>query len=746
MLTNFVRLIRKFMRSLSFKLSFYAALIMLMALLAFSYQSISAQENNLVHRKVRGAIKDSEVVKAAIWNGMMTQDSKVIREIVETIGTQGGFEEINLYDAEGRLNYTSSRGNRGKRADPAKHPLLADLKTNESIRYRMSDNGDAVRVVNPILNTKSCSTAQCHAHPETERILGALEVELTLASVKDEIFHSKRNTIVFALFLFVLVSSVSGLGVVLLVNPHIRKLQENAAKMGKGEYRPEGRAGGSDEIAELERSFDRMSWQINERTRQLDASRKMYKSLFEDVPCYLTVVSKNYRIVRANRAFTNQFGEQVGKHCFTGYKGLESRCGNCPVERTFRDGVSHQSEEVWSVEGRNVYVIVKTSPILDENGRVVEVLEMSVDITRLKTLQFELEKKQKDFQNLFENVPCYLTVVDQEFTIIQTNKQFDAGFGAKIGKKCYEIYKKSEHKCDNCPVEKTFQDGLTHTSEEVWRNNGDEIYLIVYTAPITNEQGEIKAVMEMSTNITEIKRLQGELAILGETIAGMSHTIKNILTGLQGGVYIVDSGLARGKGERIRTGWDMVKNNVQKVSDLVKGILYASKEREPEYKDCDPGAILAEICDLYEERAKADGIELVRAFDDELGLCRLDPAGIHSALSNLMSNAIAACRTLEGNSGRRITVGGCLEEGRLFMQVGDNGKGMPEEVKEKLFHKFYSTKGAKGTGLGLVITRKVVQEHGGNIHVESAPGRGTVFTIDIPVTPPEEKDVLKEAV
>lgn len=746
MLTNLARLIRKFMRSLSFKLSFYTALIMLMALLAFSYHSILAQEKSLVHRKISGAVKDSEVIKAAIWNGMMTQDRKVIREIVWTIGAQGGFEEINLYDAEGKLNYTSSGRDRGKRVDLAERPLLKDLKTNESIRYGISDDGNTVRVVNPILNTLSCSTAQCHAHPESERILGALEVEVALAGVKTEIFNSKRNTIVFALFLFVLVSTISGLCVVLLVNPHIRKLRENAAKMGKGEYRPEGRAAGSDEIADLERSFDRMSRQINERTRQLDASRRMYKSLFEDVPCYLTVVSKDYRIIRANRAFTNQFGEQVGKHCFAGYKGLDSRCGNCPVEKTFLDCVSHQSEEIWSVDGRNVYVIVKTSPILDENGEVVEVLEMSVDVTRLKRLQFELEKKQKDFQNLFENVPCYLTVVDSDFRIIRANKLFGTNFGSGLGKKCYEIYKKSDHKCENCPVEKTFHDGLTHTSEEVWRRNGDEVYLIVYTAPITNEDGDIVAVMEMSTNITEIKRLQGELAILGETIAGMSHTIKNILTGLQGGVYVVDSGLKRGKGERVQTGWDMVKNNVQKVSDLVKGILYASKEREPEYKDCDPGALLTEICELYEERAKADGIELIRAFEAQMGLCRLDPAGIHSALSNLVSNAFAACQGMEGVRGRRITVGACLEDGRLFMQVGDNGKGMPQEVREKLFHKFYSTKGAKGTGLGLVITRKVVQEHGGNIHVESAPGRGTIFTIDIPVNPPAEKEAIKEAV
>jgi signal transduction histidine kinase len=197
-------------------------------------------------------------------------------------------------------------------------------------------------------------------------------------------------------------------------------------------------------------------------------------------------------------------------------------------------------------------------------------------------------------------------------------------------------------------------------------------------------------------------------------------------------VYVVDSGITRGKEERIRSGWTMVKNNVEKVSELVKGILYASKEREPEYTEIDPAKLLAEICDLYEERARSEGIELIRAFDSELGPCLLDPASIHSALANLVANAVEACRKVDRSRARHVTVRGCVESERLFLQVGDNGSGMPEEVKEKLFSKFFSTKGSKGTGLGLVITKKVVHEHGGIISVESAPGKGTTFTMEIP--------------
>jgi signal transduction histidine kinase len=323
--------------------------------------------------------------------------------------------------------------------------------------------------------------------------------------------------------------------------------------------------------------------------------------------------------------------------------------------------------------------------------------------------------------------------VDGDFNIVQTNKQFNEDFGVHLGDKCFRVYKNRDSRCDNCPVEKTFMDGRSHYSEEIWQRNGQATYVVINTAPVTNDSGRIVAVLEMSTNITEVKQLQGELAILGETIAGMSHNIKNILSGLQGGVYVVDSGLVRERRDRIQAGWNMVKNNVEKVSDLVKGILYASKQRKPEYEACDPGQLLTEICDLYEHRAREQGIKLTRNFERQMGSFFLDSAGMHSALCNLVSNALEACRSTEEDDLHQIVVGGRIEDNTLVMEVTDDGEGIPSEVKDKLFNKFYSTKGAKGTGLGLVITRKVIEEHRGSIRVESEPGKGTSFFVEIPL-------------
>jgi len=752
MIQRVAHAIRKFTGSLSFKLSFYTALLMFLALLAFSYHSIAAREESLVRKMTEQAVKDTQVIRAAIWNGMMTNDREVIRQVIarilQTAGSRGGLEQINVYDARGRLRHSSQAvQDRGLRPAPG-DPLLKAVRTDPDIRQRISRDGSVIQVVNPLLNEKSCSSAACHAHPESEEILGALEVRISLAEVMKEIYATKRDTIVFASLLFLLIGTISGLAVVRLVNTNIRKLKDNAAKMARGEYVPKGRAEGTDEMADLMRSFDRMSREINERTRELEESRRRYKTLFDEAPCYFTVVDRDYHIARVNNTFRAVFGDQVGKHCYVGYKGLTSRCEVCPVSKTFADGNSHQSEEVWKPGGRRVFVMVKTSPILDDTGAVTEVLEMSVDVTRLKELQFELEKKQQEYKYLFENAPCYLTIVDRDYRIVQTNSLFDRDFGESLRENCFRVYKGRDCRCENCPVEKTFEDGLSHTSEEIWQRNGEPTYVIVNTAPLTDDQGQILAVLEMSTNITEIKRLQGELILLGETIAGMSHNIKNILNGLQGGVYVVDSGLERGKGDRVQAGWQMVKNNVEKISGLVKGILYASKEREPEYQEYDPGKLLGEICQLYEEKARAGGIQLVREFEDEMGTCYFDPARLHNAVTNLISNAVEACASCSKTTcaGDRITVSGRIAGRRLIIAVSDNADGIPDEVKEKLFNKFYSTKGSKGTGLGLVITRKVVEEHRGTIKVESQPGRGTSFIIEIPTRMPQTKEPLRVAV
>ena len=257
------------------------------------------------------------------------------------------------------------------------------------------------------------------------------------------------------------------------------------------------------------------------------------------------------------------------------------------------------------------------------------------------------------------------------------------------------------------------------------------------------EEEFLIAVANTLAGIIRRKRLEEELvesvrlAAIGQTVAGLAHCVRSILFGLEGGVYVVNKALRKDDAQKLRTGWDMVRKNIDKVSSLVVDLLDYSKERTPEYESCSPNVIAEEVCELMDPRVKdmdMAKIEIVRNFDPGLGSVMLDPKGIHRCLLNLVSNAIDACLADEDDSKNymvKVTTKAKGKEGFVF-KVSDNGCGMDDEVKKQLFTSFFSTKGSKGTGLGLLITQKIVQEHGGTLSVDSESGKGSSFTILLP--------------
>jgi len=231
------------------------------------------------------------------------------------------------------------------------------------------------------------------------------------------------------------------------------------------------------------------------------------------------------------------------------------------------------------------------------------------------------------------------------------------------------------------------------------------------------------------------------LATIGETVAGVAHYIKNILNGLRGGMYKVNSAMAKHKPEQMKDGWDMVQRNIEKVSQLVLDLLSYSKERSPERKTCSPNQIVAEVVELLKQKADENSIKLNVLFDPNIKEVDFDPKGIHDALLNLVSNAIDAC-IYDKNTSKSWEV--TLKTGtettdsgieKILFEVSDNGCGMSPEIQSKVFTRFFSTKEGQGTGLGLLITQKIIQEHGGELTLESKEGVGTTFSVRLDQNP-----------
>jgi PAS domain S-box-containing protein len=463
------------------------------------------------------------------------------------------------------------------------------------------------------------------------------------------------------------------------------------------------------------------------------------------MPCSLSVQNRDLEIIDANDLFRQDFGDRLGERCYTVYKGTDEPCPDCPVVATFEDGKVHTSNEsVVTQDGRRAQMVVTSAPFRDANGQVTSVVEMFTDVTEIYSLRKELEEIRRDHDQLFQVVPCHICVIDRNFEVVESNDLYRRDFDVSRGAHCYEICKQHQMKCPDCLVEQTFSDGQVHSSEETLiTSDGRQLNMVVHSMPVHREEGEISLVMEVFTDITQVKQLQRQLTLMGRAVTGMAHRIKNILMGLDGGIFVVNTGMETDDREMVSEGWEMVERNVARVSRLVMDLLYCSKERQPEFKaDVCPQDIAQEVADLYEERLRDERIELVLDVGSPPHHGTFDLDALHNMLSNLMANAIDACRFDMDESKASHSIGlrcHTNASGTTVYEVEDNGAGMPEDVAEKVFEDFFSTKGTEGTGVGLLVVQKVAHEHGGDVNFFTTPGQGTVFRVTLP---PFEKSQL----
>jgi len=301
------------------------------------------------------------------------------------------------------------------------------------------------------------------------------------------------------------------------------------------------------------------------------------------------------------------------------------------------------------------------------------------------------------------------------------------------------VYKGRTTRCERCAAARTFTDGKVRVREEhgVLRG-GRQIDYLVHMVPLVMADGTIPFIIEMSTDITASKILEAEkleaerLAAVGQTVAGLAHGVKNVLMGLEGGVYIVRSGMQRGDGKRLLEGWSMVEEGIERISTFVKEFLDFAKGRPAKVALVDPNAVAAEVIGLFTQTGRLARIELTADLAPDLEPACLDADGIHSCLSNLVSNALDACAVSDKPTGH-VRLATRDEDGTLVFEVTDDGVGMDSEIRKKVFTNFFSTKGVeKGTGLGLLTTRKIVQQHGGHVSFTSTAGVGSVFRLEFP--------------
>jgi nitrogen-specific signal transduction histidine kinase len=333
------------------------------------------------------------------------------------------------------------------------------------------------------------------------------------------------------------------------------------------------------------------------------------------------------------------------------------------------------------------------------------------------------------FKSVLDALPCYLTIQDANLNILFVNQTFMNDFGNGIGKSCYKVFHGTEHKCSECPVQRTFADKQVHVAEEtILLTDGAVNQMIVYSAPLFDIFGNVSAVIKLLTNVNMVKEIQKELVTIGQSFALLTHDIKNMLEGLEGGAYVVDEGLKDQDWELTARGWQIVGKNVAEISRVTQNVLFSSKKRTLELQRVKPGDVARQAVELFQEKASTLEIQLNTQLNPSLPHTTMDSPSIVRMLSNLIWNAIEACDMDDQKPSHSVFVrADYYDKNHYMFEIEDNAEGMDDTTQENLFKEFYSTKGDKGTGLGLLVVDRIARNHKGKIEILTKPGTGSLF-------------------
>ena len=332
----------------------------------------------------------------------------------------------------------------------------------------------------------------------------------------------------------------------------------------------------------------------------------------------------------------------------------------------------------------------------------------------------DLEQAHSIYYQLFDEVPCYISVQNRQFRLTATNRLFKRDFSSEIGGFCHKIYKHRESHCPECPVARTFEDGRRHQTEDVvTARSGKQYNVLIWTAPIKNENGEITQVMEMATNITQIRQLQDHLTSLGLMLGSVSHGVKGMLAALDGGVYQLETGMEKKDAQRIIKGMTQIRQSQERIRKIVSEILNYAKSGGLQFATTDVAAFATAFIETVRPMTEKCDITLNVDIAAGLGQIDIDSNWFDQVLRNFIDNAVDACvadvDTIDHRIDFKVYAAG--QNTAVVFEIADNGIGMDETARQKMFSLFFTSKGAKGTGLGLFIAHNIIRQHGGHIDV-----------------------------
>ena len=751
------KLLKILRERLFLKLNLAVGLILLLSLSGWGYFNIKNQKEKAMQSVVEGVDRLSHTVRLGAHYAMMLNSRDDIRQIITNIASLPEIENIRIYNKQGQIKFSSIISEIDQTTnikDEAcyichrSEPPTARLALSKRIRIFHSEQGQRMLgVISPIYNEPGCATDSCHIHPAGKKVLGALDLVISLGPTDSEIGTYEKKFVALVGFVFAITTAMICVFIIRFVNLPIRKLIAGTRQIENGNYLPAMEIGQSDELGQLAAAINQMGRAIGEKQTELNRQRDEYQSLFELVPCIVTVQDRDYRLIGYNREFAEKFGPLPGDHCYWAYKGRQEKCLVCPVEKTFNDGRSHYSEESGiDKDGTAKHWLVKTAPIRDADGRIIAAMEMNLDITERKELEKQLARSEKKYHEIFNNIPNPVFVLDYAtLHILDCNDSVMTLYGhakeALLDTSFLDLFVESSDMVADEVRTSTIMHQVKHH-----RKNGRTLFVNVRISP--SEYPGRQVLLVTISDVT--KRLETEqqliqaskMATLGEMATGVAHELNQPLAVIKtASSFFMKKIRAEQpiKPEILLTMCQEIDSHVDRATKIINHMRQFGRKTDPNLEKVQINDVLTSAFEIFHQQLRVRGIAVKWDVNPNLSQVLGNSGRLEQVFINLLINARDSIEeksesTPVGEVAKQIAIVTLEHQGHVWVKICDTGSGIPPAVLSKIFEPFFTTKRVgKGTGLGLSISYGIIKECGGSIFAENRPEGGACFTCKFPV-------------
>ena len=347
----------------------------------------------------------------------------------------------------------------------------------------------------------------------------------------------------------------------------------------------------------------------------------------------------------------------------------------------------------------------------------------------------QIERERREWERTFDAIPDMLAIHDNYGRLLRANVALQVRLGGDprpyVGRDCAELLETIVGKSGGCPHEEALR-SRRPVAREI---QGDRGVFALMAIPCFDEDGECVYIIHVCREITEEKQIREQLlqnekmAAVGSLVSGVAHELNNPLAGVTGFAQLL---LERHEEPKLKKSLERIRDEAERAAKIVKNLLTFARKHKPESTRVAINGVLERTLELRAYDMRVSNIKVVTDLRPDLPMTLADPNQLQQVFLNIVVNAEQAMKEAHGKG--ILTVKTALVEGSIRTTVEDDGPGIRPEHLKQIFDPFFTTKAVgKGTGLGLSICHGIIREHGGSITATSTPGKGTVFTIDLPV-------------